>query len=1013
MLSALERFFSSLTGAQRLVAFILVVALAGALVAFFAGGWVTGVLIGILVLGILWLTRPLWKPESHTSTKTRVLLTSLSVISGVALSVLGKTPEAKPLLGKLLAHLGLPAETAKNVSAADRFISASVLIFVLLGVAIVNWFSRDRSAMQKHPRRLDEDFPEQSYREQLARFAQILITRLNTIDEETRWDDYFFAPLEAEVEVISGRRSSKKIVDLMSALRNDRTSRILLILGDPGAGKSIALRKLAKELLKEVDATGRLPVYVNLKEWATARQWSADLPPTVEEFRQFILRTLRSYSAFADQFLTEYFDRMLDHGRFFFLLDSFDEMPAVLDVSEDSWLIRHLSHLIGEFFASQDDGRGIVASRLYRKPKFNRVDSATLEIRPFSDMRIHEALMRSQKLREETIENLFRKRSELIPVARNPFSAALIRIYAENHGGGLPSTQLEMYDSYIRGRLTASAEQVKRYELTDDEIIRGATDIALCMFREPQVGLEAPVAQLASLLQDTSVDPIVTVLRYSGLARLGTGPDGKFSFVHRRLNEFFVALGFLNNPGSIALRAIPTDSRYRDALALYCEVGDPAHVRDIADFCWLEIASIEIESDRTKHLRAVHCLRFLRDAFRTRADCIRFIPELAGYINRRIEPHGDLLSAKIALEAIGLLPEGRAEPLLIRALEMENPWISETALHSCRHLKRLGPILSRRLFLYLRSIPIGNFLRRYREIVFSLSLSDAFSGLHRYCTLRTYDSMLVVAAITVCIIASPVLAVAFAAGYAIFNFVSVKAATEFFARMFAATLIGSTLGEALIPKWNEPFRNALFPHSPVFSSPLALKELIIPGFFIAHGHFLTYAVFLYLGIAFALAPCLDGALSFYYLICRRGALTKRLARFLIASAISLILGLIGARIIDLIMPWIRGHWLVLSALPIFLLIAWLLIDAIPALIGTLRDRNRLRVSTRSVALTREAIAADFLGFRTGWYRLKYVEWLRDAQVQPVGAWPSARPNVRDDGSTLLAQLEEHWLGLDA
>ena len=1013
MLSALERFFSSLTGAQRLVALILVVALAGALVAFFAGGWVTGVLIGILVLGILWLTRPLWKPESHTSTKTRVLLTSLSVISGVALSVLGKTPEAKPLLGRLLAHLGLQAETAKNVSAADRFISASVLIFVLLGVAIVNWFSRDRSAMQKHPRRFDEDFPEQSYRGQLARFAQILITRLNTIDEETRWDDYFFAPLEAEVEVISGRRSSKKIVDLMSALRNDRTSHILLILGDPGAGKSIALRKLAKELLKEVDATGRLPVYVNLKEWATTRQWSADLPPTVEEFREFILRTLRSYSAFADQFLTEYFDRMLDHGRFFFLLDSFDEMPAVLDVSEDSWLIRHLSQLIGEFFASQNDGRGIVASRLYRRPKFNRADSATFEIRPFSDMRIHEALMRSQKLREDTIENLFRKRSELIPVARNPFSAALIRIYAENHGGGLPSNQLEMYDSYIRGRLTASAEQVRRYELTDDQLVKGATDIALCMFREPQVGLEAPVAQLANLLPTTSVESIVAVLRYAGLARLGAGPDGKFSFVHRRLNEFFVALGFLNNPRSVTLRAIPTDSRYRDALALYCEVGDSAHVRLIADFCWLEIASVELESDTKTQLRAVHCLRFLRDAFRTRADCIQFVPQLARYINGRIEPQGDLLSAKIALEAVGLLPEHRAEPLLIRALEMENPWISETALHSCRHLKGLGTVLARKLFLYLRSIPVRNFLRRHREIVFSLSLSDAFSGLHRYCTLRTYDCLLVVASVTVCIIASPVLAAAFAVGYVAFNFLSVKGTTEFLARVFAATMIASTAVETLFPKWNDQFRSLFFPHSPTFHNPSALRELIVPGIFIAHGHLITYAVFFYLGVAAALAPCLDSVLSFYYLVWRRAALSKRLIRLLVAFAITLILGMISARVIDLIMPWILRHWLALAAPPIILLVAWLLYEAIPTVVGTLRDRSRLRANTRSVALTREAIAADFLSFRTGWYRLRYVEWLRDAQVQPIGAWPSSRPNVRDDASTLLAQLEEHWLGLDA
>ncbi len=702
MFSTLEQFFSNLTGPQRLMALILVVALAASLIAFLAGGWVTGSLVGILVLAILWLTRPLWKPESHRSTRARVLLTSLSVISAVALAVVGKTPEAKPWLGSLLTHLGLEQAKAQQVAASDHLIVALALAFVLLGIFAVNWFSRDRSAMQKHPRPLDEDFPDQSYREQLKRYSQILMTRLTTLDEETRWDDYFFAPLEAEVEVLSGRRSTKKVVDLMNALSADRDSRIVLVLGDPGAGKSIALRKLAKELIREVDRTGRLPVYVNLKEWGAERQWTQQAPPTPEELRAFVLRTLKSYSVFADQFLGKYFDRMLDRGRFYFLLDSFDEMPAVLDVSEGSWLLQHLSQLIGEFFVSQDGGRGIVASRFYRKPRFNRVESATFEIRPFSDLRIHEALLRSEKLKEQTIEKLFTSRSELIPVARNPFSAALIRIYAENHGGDLPANQLEMYDSYIRGRLSASSEQMRHCGLTIDQLISGATDVALCMFQEPDIGLEASVPRLAKLLPNIPVEPLATVLRYSGLARLSSGPDSRFSFVHRRLNEFFVARSFLNSPNRVKLQAIPTDSRYRDALALYCEVGDATHVTQIADFCWREISRVRIGFDATAdQLGAVHCLRFLRDAFRTRGDCIKFAPNLARYIDERIEPKGDLLAAKIALEAIGLLPTSQAEPILVKAFKMGNQWISETALHSCRHLKRIGANLDRRLFLLL------------------------------------------------------------------------------------------------------------------------------------------------------------------------------------------------------------------------------------------------------------------------------------------------------------------------
>ena len=250
------------------------------------------------------------------------------------------------------------------------------------------------------------------------------------------------------------------------------------------------MRKLAKELIREVNQTGRVPVYVNLKEWDPGREWTEKTPPTVQELRTFILATLKGQNLFADQFLSDYFKPMLDRGRFFFLLDSFDEIPAVLDVSEASWLIQSLSKLLTEFFVGQNLGRGIVASRFYRRPNFGRLASTTLEVRPFSDLRIHEALLRSTRLRQSTIDKLFTERTELIPIARNPFSAALIRLYAESHAGELPANQLEMYESYTRGRLQSASEHLNAAGLTSDELIQSATEIAWCMFDAPEVGLE-------------------------------------------------------------------------------------------------------------------------------------------------------------------------------------------------------------------------------------------------------------------------------------------------------------------------------------------------------------------------------------------------------------------------------------------------------------------------------------------------------------------------------------------
>lgn len=1033
MLSTSDRYFASLTGAQRLLAFILVVALSTTLIAFLAGGWKTGIPVGILILAILWVTRPLWKPPSHDR-GLRVQLTSLTVISSVALAVAGKMPEAKPVLRVLLEHIGLQHASAQQIATSDRLTSSLVLAFTLTGIFLVNWFTRDKSAMQKHPRPLDQDFPEQTYREQLRRYADILLNRLNTLDDETRWDDYFFAPLEAEVEILSGRRSTRKILDLMTALKADRSSRIILLLGDPGAGKSIALRKLAKELMKEVGKTGRLPVYVNLKEWGANRPWSEDSPPDAQELRAFILRTLKAYSVFADQFLGQYFDRMLDRGRFFFLLDSFDEIPAVLDVNEGSWLIQHLSSLITEFLVSQDLGRGIIASRFYRKPKFSRIESSTFEIRPFSDIGIHEALLRSEKLKGDTIDKLFRQRTELIPVARNPFSAALIRTYAESHGGALPTNQLEMYESYIRGRLDSSSEQIRHHGLEIPQVIEGATEIAWCMFREADIGLEAPMNQLVKLMPSLPVEPVTTVLRYSGLARMSPGTEPRFSFVHRRLNEYFVARSFLNEPTSITLQAIPTDSRYRDALALYCEVGELRHVKDIAAFCWTEIAAVGPDSagSAAGQLRAVHCLRFLRDAFRTRPESIGFVRELANYIRERLQPGGDLLAAKIALEATGLLPEHSAEPILVKALQMGNAWISETALHACRHLKQIGAKLDQSLFTYLRSIPIREFLHRHREIVFSLSLSDAFRGLHRYCLLRSVDNRIFVAGIVMFVLTAPLAGIPFVllwivSGSMLHQNLRHGSFPRHFFRIRQLVLRGYCASMVIglsLPVWIDPRRTPrptstglsaalarLFPPSPLLNAGLA--HFLLPGLRFAHGPRLGYIAAVYTLIGLALTPCLDLTFVFLRFPWCRLLTPKRLISTALIITFGLASSIAISRLLVVISPWCERHWLILLILFCSLILLATLPPSLRFLWHCYRDHGNLQEATRSTALTRATIAIDLSRFHTQWYRMRYIEWLRDAQVQPVGSWISARPNIANDmASTMLAQLDERWLTIE-
>ena len=73
-----------------------------------------------------------------------------------------------------------------------------------------------------------------------------------------------------------------------------------------------------------------------------------------------------------------------------------------------------------------------------------------------------------------------------------------------------------------------------------------------------------------------------------------------------------------------------------------------------------------------------------------------------------------------------------------------------------------------------------------------------------------------------------------------------------------------------------------------------------------------------------------------------------------------------------------------------------------------------RVDSLSIqpGIDRASVALEFLAMRSGWGRLRLVDKIRNSSVQPTGSWPLGRlPNVQDDrGSSLLAELEEKWLG---
>jgi hypothetical protein len=992
MLAMMRDFFASFSERARLFIVVFLFSLLGVVLSLLLSG-LSATLIVILpaILGILQTAKGIWTPEGGS--KSKLGLASL----GVAFAVVVSSSQWRPLVDELMEPLFEHFPSLRDHLPSNAP-SITALLFLAFVILIVNYYARDTSVMKEHSTPIDKEFPEKNYKDALKSFCGVLLDDLNKIDRETNWSAESFTPLDAEVEMYSGSRRLKKVTDLLTAIRSDTRSRVFLVLGDPGSGKSVALRKLCRDLLKEVVRTGKVPLYVNLREWEAKQPWTEETPPSVDELYDFVLNNLRDRGdVFTNDFLQKYFKKMFENGRLFIVLDSFDEIPAVLDVNESSWLIDRLSDAIYKFLAGAHESRGILSSRIFRRPS-RKLDAKTiLEIRPFTERKIVETLRRSLFYDDALEKTLFNERPEFVPIARNPFAAALISSYAKEHDNMLPKSQAELYSSYVERRLDACQEKVKRRSLNNQLIIQCATAIAWAMLTTETLGLEASVERLTKELPGLPIEDTIEILKYARLGRVGGGDQRRFSFVHRRFNEYFVVQHLIEQPTSLPQVAIPTDSRWRDALVLFCEVANESEAKQIAEYCWSEISQVaeqNVNMSDPQYLRAVHCLRFLTDAFRGRLECIdSFRASLVAFINRQIEENENLLSVKLAVEAVGLIESVDMNVALMKALSVDNSWIDETAFKSCRHLPRLSAELNVKLRLYIDGIDDFSFLKRRRDLRFSLRLSNAFTSLKTFCTWREID--------TYCFLSGIALISLF------FPFLFLPLSILLLTSQYIVTIVPAKTNASKLLN-----RRMLGPIMTLIPCILLFLAIRRPLYFRTPREFL---------VIFGIALLIPWYQIFYYAVEVTSAIRTALRETNMGDLLrdlfegSVLLVLCGFSAISLIAlaplvfyiekyPYLSGAILGIA----------LLFFACGFFLPRMRDFRLIRHLARRTPSDRAIIYNDFHQFRTNYGRLRYVQFLRNEGINPIGAWPLGQiPSAENDrGSTLLAQLEEKWLGLD-
>jgi polyphosphate kinase 2 (PPK2 family) len=137
-------------------------------------------------------------------------------------------------------------------------LATACLLLLVWGLLYV--LSKIKKLWIQHFHPLFYDPQERRRAERRRRFAEHLKAQLNLLNSREAWQDYRFAELEAEVEA-EGSRSNwfslfsagttqgglRREKSLSAALKASK-ERLILVEGEPGSGKSVALRHVANEL---------------------------------------------------------------------------------------------------------------------------------------------------------------------------------------------------------------------------------------------------------------------------------------------------------------------------------------------------------------------------------------------------------------------------------------------------------------------------------------------------------------------------------------------------------------------------------------------------------------------------------------------------------------------------------------------------------------------------------------------------------------------------------------------
>ncbi|MBN1610845.1 MAG: SUMF1/EgtB/PvdO family nonheme iron enzyme [Polyangiaceae bacterium] len=382
----------------------------------------------------------------------------------------------------------------------------------------------------------------------------------------------------------------------------DRHRRGLVLLGDPGSGKTTHMKRLLLCAVRQGEGSeklgllpGLVPVFLPLRELR-------DVRAPLEDFIRAQLRA-------AHRDLSESFGQaLLQRGGLLLLLDGLDEIPSTHDRAQVTRAIERLSHdrprcvaVVTCRFAGYTDEARLNEHFLELHVRPLTREQADAFIRNWyrvvetglatTDTQQAEALAQSRadNLVSRLGEGDFRS-ARLVAMTRNPLLLANLCLVHRDRGD-LPRGRARLYDECIEVLLERWRKDNKKLGVSVEAAVgRRVLQPAALWLHSEEERMRATAAELAREMEPAlnatrwpgaSAEEFLRAVRDESGLLTGWGPD-QYGFMHLGFQEYLAALeirrrAFEGDTGPlVALAAQYGQSWWQEVLLVVLSIGNPS-----------------------------------------------------------------------------------------------------------------------------------------------------------------------------------------------------------------------------------------------------------------------------------------------------------------------------------------------------------------------------------------------------------------------------------------------------